>query len=315
MSYSLVMDPLSDVLSVARASAAIFSRARCRGDAWGVETRGASGGIFHAILRGQAYIRVADDKAVYLGPGDLVLLPHGSPHTLASEPDVPGDWIGGLPTEPTDDGLRCVVAGEGELRAEILCGSLTLEPDASTFLSPLLPSLIRVGAGGALAGWLDATLKQLAGEFADVRPGAGVLSARLAELLVVQALRRWGAETPSGGWLAALWEPGLARALGGVHESPANDWTADSMARRAGMSRSSFYESFTSSVGESPAVYVRRWRMTLARGWLRKGISVGEIAERTGYGSDQAFSRAFKRTVGQSPAHWRRAAREAGNNP
>jgi AraC-like DNA-binding protein len=137
---------------------------------------------------------------------------------------------------------------------------------------------------------------------------------RLAEVLFVQAVRHHLAELPAGagGWLAALRDPPLARALGRIHRHPERAWTVAALAGEAGLSRSHFAERFAAAVGTPPLAYVAAWRMHVGRALLAAGAHrVGEVARRVGYGSEAAFSTAFRRASGVSPAEYRRGRRGA----
>jgi AraC-like DNA-binding protein len=58
--------------------------------------------------------------------------------------------------------------------------------------------------------------------------------------------------------------------------------------------------------------YLTRWRMDLATTWLREeNATIAELAERLGYRSEAAFSRAYKRIVGVSPGATRRRESES----
>ena len=127
----------------------------------------------------------------------------------------------------------------------------------------------------------------------------------------MQVLRAWIEQAPpeASGWLVALADPQLGRAISAVHAEPAHPWTAEGLAAEAAMSRSAFFARFARVVGESPAGYLCRWRMVLARRALRTtDHGLAAVAEQVGYGSEAAFSRAFKRHVGIAPNYWRHAA-------
>ena len=193
----------------------------------------------------------------------------------------------------------------------LLCGTVRLGPEAQEMLLPLLPPLMHVQGGRSpTAGWLDVTLRMMVDELDSGRPGGEVLVARLADLLLVHVLRSWIEESSKRtGWLTALGDPRLGRALGCIHAEPGRAWSVDALAREAGMSRSAFFTVFSDRVGETPAAYLLRWRMALARERLRRGSDgLAQVAEAVGYGSEAAFSRAFKRHVGESPSKWRRRA-------
>jgi AraC-like DNA-binding protein len=141
------------------------------------------------------------------------------------------------------------------------------------------------------------------------RPGAQSTLAKLAELMFVEALRRY-VETlpPEGkGWLAALRDVQIGRALALLHEAPERAWTVDELAREVALSRSLLATRFASLVGESPMQYLLRWRLALAARALRSGSdAISRIAERSGYETEAAFSRAFKREFGLPPSTWRK---------
>lgn len=301
------MDALSSLLEVAELEAALFSRARLSAP-WGVRTRGTPTAIFHVILQGEGWLIPDDDgEPTAFRAGDILLLPHGQGHVLADRPERNATSITALPTIPSDDGLRCVVSDGGGTRTELVCGTLSFGDAGQRFVAPHLPGLLHVSGGPV--SWLDATVRLLAEELAADRPGSDLLARRLTEMLVVQALRVWiQDERPPRGWPAALADEQLARALTAIHDRPERPWSASELAREAGMSRSAFYARFGEVLGEAPSAYLLRWRMVLARTALRKDARVAEVANLCGYGSEAAFSRAFKRHVGLSPTAWRRRA-------
>ena len=305
------MDGLSRFLSAVRVEGSLFSRAKMCAP-WGVQTRGAEAGIFHVVVHGSGFIEVEGMVGlVGFRAGDLLVMPHGNAHLLRDTPSSAFRFISEWPTEVGEDGLPCVLAGVDGATTSLLCGTLRLDPEAKEMLLPLLPPLIHVQSGGATAArWLDTTLRMMADELDAGRPGGEALAARLADLLLVHVLRSWiEASSEQTGWLTALRDPRLGRALGCMHGEPERSWSVDALAREAGMSRSAFFTLFSDRVGETPAAYLLRWRMALARGRLRRGSDgLAQVAEAVGYGSEAAFSRAFKRHVGESPSKWRRRA-------
>ena len=153
------------------------------------------------------------------------------------------------------------------------------------------------------------TLRLIAAEVEDLRPGGEAVITRLADVLVIQALRQWLAHDPAArtGWLGALADDRIGRVLAQVHRDPSRDWTVTSLAAEAAMSRSAFAARFTELVGGPAMAYVTRWRMHVAADELTSGdATVAELAGRLGYRSEAAFSRAFSRTVGESPGALRR---------
>jgi AraC-like DNA-binding protein len=137
---------------------------------------------------------------------------------------------------------------------------------------------------------------------------------RLADILVIQAIRAWIETAPAArtGWLGALHDAQIGRALALIHRDPARDWTVASLARELSMSRSAFAARFTEVAGEPAMQYVTRWRMHVALDTLqRDGATVAQLADRLGYRSEAAFARAFKRVIGKPPGAVRQAAAAA----
>jgi len=161
------------------------------------------------------------------------------------------------------------------------------------------------------AEWAESSFRYAAREHAACRPGSQDIIARLSELLFVEAVREHIETLPEAatGWLAALRDPSLGRALGALHARPAHPWTAEELAREACLSRSAFAERFTNTIGLPPMSYLARWRMLLAEQRLRESSeAIAQIAATVGYESESTFSRAFAREVGVAPGAWRKGA-------
>ena len=175
-----------------------------------------------------------------------------------------------------------------------------------------LPATIYVEAPSSpQAEWLQSTLRLMAAEAKELRPGGEEVVTRLGDILVIQAIRSWIETDPAAraGWLGALQDRQIGRAISLIHREPAREWTVASLARELAMSRSAFAARFTELVGEPVMQYVTRWRMHLALSALREErVTVAELASRLGYRSEAAFSRAFKRVVGVPPGAVRREA-------
>ena len=157
--------------------------------------------------------------------------------------------------------------------------------------------------------WLASALRFLAAEAGALQPGGEAAITRLADILVIQVIRAWLARDPAAptGWLGVLRDERIGRALALIHRDPARAWTVAALASEVAMSRSAFAARFAALVGEPPMRYVARWRMLAAHTRLREdGASLGELAERLGYQSEAAFSRAFKRIMGVPPGAARR---------
>ena len=72
----------------------------------------------------------------------------------------------------------------------------------------------------------------LAAETREPQPGGEAIITRLADVLVIQAIRGWIAADPAAqtGWLGALRDPHLGRALGADPRDPAREWSVAALA-------------------------------------------------------------------------------------
>jgi AraC-like DNA-binding protein len=200
--------------------------------------------------------------------------------------------------------------GGGGALTRMICGSFQFDNETRSPLRSILPPLIHLKHEHSHLGeWLEPTLKMLALEARQPRPGSETLISRLLDIIFVQALRVWIASEPptSGGWLGALRDPQIGAALSLMHREPQRHWSVENLASEVAMSRSPFAARFTALVGEPPLTYLTNWRMHLAETLLtREGLNVSQVAGRIGYESEAAFSKAFKRYFGQSPLAHRR---------
>jgi AraC-like DNA-binding protein len=203
------------------------------------------------------------------------------------------------------------LGGGGPERARVVCGFLGCDERPYNPLLTALPKVIHLSAAAshATSGWLGTLLNIAVKESGSSRAGGENVLARLSELLFVEAIRRYIETLPPAetGWLAGLRNPIVGQALAALHGEPREAWTVDRLARLVGLSRSVFAERFTEMVGQPPMQYLALWRMQLASRLLVEGGHVAAVAGAIGYESEAAFSRAFKKLVGQAPATWRRA--------
>jgi AraC-like DNA-binding protein len=297
------VDPLGGVLADLRMRGTFYCRTEGT-EPWGMEMPAFDGCLsFHVVTEGGCRVEV-DGTAHTLGVGDLALVPHGRGHLLRSGPDA---RIAGradlLPQDFIAEHYSVLHLGGGGAPTTLLCGVLEIDrPGAAHVLDLLPPVLLLSGRDAARHGWLPVVLGLLADEVRHERPGAEAVVTRLADVVVIQAIRAWLEAGSTGpGWLRALRDPQIGRVVALVHRDPGADWTLDGLAREARMSRSSFAARFTDLAGEPAMRYVTRWRMHLAATALARGARVGELARQLGYESEAAFARAYKRVAGTTP--------------
>jgi AraC-like DNA-binding protein len=269
--------------------------------------------MFHVVTAGQCWLEVEGAEACLLQPGDLALVAHGEGHLLASEPGAPAGKLFDLPRERISERYEILRHGGGGAPTTVICGVVRFDHPAAQDLVRLLPRYLRVDAWSSPeTEWIQSTLRLIGAEARELRAGGETVITRLADVLVIQAVRSWLARDPAShrGWLGALRDKQIGRAIALVHRDPGQDWTLARLAARVGMSRSAFAARFTQLVGETAMRYVTRWRMNAATLWLeRDDGSLAELASRLGYESEAAFSRAFKRFKGISPGALRHGRR------
>jgi AraC-like DNA-binding protein len=310
---------LSDVLAQVRLSGALFLKGEYS-TPWAFDSPGNCALIdllcpgaerlivFHTVREGGAWVEAAGHR-VELGPGDFAILPASHRHLVGSlaAPAEPVQIATLLPPTPWD-GVQTLVYGGGGENTEMICGYFRCDELLFNAFLRSLPPVIGVRPTGATAGLLDAALTYALEDGGHM--GGMASTGRVPELLLVEVLRLYSEQSPAPtGWLAATGDPVVSRALKLLHGDPARNWNVEELARRANTSRSVLGERFRALLGQSPIRYLVEWRMQLAAGLLRStGLRLAAIAERSGYGSEAAFSRAFHRHLGMSPAQWRETA-------
>ena len=307
-----VSDVLTTVMDAVRLRSRVFCRSELKAP-WGLALKRSDYAHFHVIERGGAWLRIEGQEPVALAGGDLVVVPHGTGHTLTDSPATKARPLAEMAGRRAGEAGCVVMRGGGEgAETQLVCGSFRFERREAHPLLELLPPLVHLRpAQTPAAEWLEATLRFLAWETREAKPGTETIVSRLTDVIFVQVLRAWIESLPEGrgGWMGALRDRQIGAALAHVHRSPERDWTNASLAEAVGMSRSRFAARFTALVGEPPLTYLSRWRLETAAGLLQDGaLGLAEIAARVGYESEAAFSKAFRRRFGAPPGAYRRRA-------
>jgi AraC-like DNA-binding protein len=318
------MDALSDVLKSVRLEGAVYLNAEftapwcVRGELGFASVRERLAGaehvaFFHFLTEGACKARLAEGGEVLDAvAGDLILFPREGKHLLGTDLHLaPMEASASITPDPgTDAELFHMRHGGGGTATRFVCGYLACNRSVFRPLFEALPRVLCIPMGdGPAAALLPELFRAGVRESSAALPGSGSMLAKLAELLFVEAMRRYMENLPpqGKGWLAGVRDTHVGSALALIHAEPGRAWTVDKLAREVALSRSALAERFTSLVGESPIQYLTRWRLALAAQALRSGSeALAHIAERSGYESEAAFNRAFKREFGVPPAAWRK---------
>lgn len=266
---------------------------------------------FHYVVEGEFELGIEGHPPQRVTAGQAVMLPHNDVHTFGSSARLRATPVSALIELPGPSEVTTLVHGGGGAVTRLVCGYLGgAEP--LSFLLAALPKVMVLDVDRSPGGdWIGATFAFAAETARRQEPGGAAVLTKLSELLFVESLRHHLAALDPGatGWLAALRDPMIGRALTLLHERVAEPWTAEALAREVGMSRSAFADRFAAIVGQPPMRYLTAWRMQLARRRLADTrAAIAQIAFEVGYDSEAGFARAFRRECGAPPGEWRRAA-------
>ncbi|QNQ11839.1 AraC family transcriptional regulator [Sphingomonas alpina] len=301
-------DLLSEVLQDLRLANATYGRTELTAP-WGIDIPFKEGVRFHYIVEGRCLMRSSNLPPVKMHAGDVVLLPHGTAHEIANDESSRIRPLADLGPTLIGNGTYRLAAGGGGEPTLIVCCTIGFEGPTANPLLEMLPQIIHVRRNDLRDSYITAVLDLMAQEVRAQRIGTATIMARLADIILTHIIRTWveTGEASLTGWLAAIKDPQVGRALGSIHRDPGKDWNLNALAAIAGMSRSQFSRRFNELLKASPARYLTQWRMRLATVWIRNNyMTVTEVAAQLGYESEASFSRAFKRTVGISPSFVRK---------
>jgi AraC-like DNA-binding protein len=319
------MDAFSEVLSSVKLQGALYFNAEFSAP-WGIDSPRSkflapilSPGASHLIIYhffidgpGRATVNGITHELI---PGDIVMFPHGDPHTLSGSESGHRCDDSHLEERLRRRDLSAISMGGGGEKTHVVCGYMACDEKLCAPILAGLPEMIKVNVRGDASGrWLENSIRHLVEEAGAMQPGSDAMLAKLSEALFVDTLRRYMSTISSEetGWLAAAQDSIVGKTLDLLHTRLAEPWTLATLAKEVGLSRSSLAERFTRYLNEPPIAYLTRWRLQLgARSLLSTPRSVADIAAEVGYESEAAFNRAFKRQFGQPPARFRKQQREA----
>ncbi|MBF6616085.1 MAG: AraC family transcriptional regulator [Candidimonas sp.] len=315
------MDTISDVLQSMRLTGAVFLEAHFTAP-WSIKAHVSPDDCtpfmptprqiiaYHLITAGRCMLLLDSGTTTDLKHGDLVILPRNNPHVLASAATVPPVSAEGLIRQDGDSSMAHITYGGGGASTQMICGFLGSATE-NLALTGMLPDILKLGADDwTAASWVESTFRFAIQESNNRHADSSAALSRMAELLFFEAVRRYFALHPESrtAAVAGMHDLLVGRALVLMHKRMYEHWTTESLARQIGLCRSSFAERFTRALGEPPMRYLAHRRLEQASlRLLQSSVAIARIAYESGYESEAAFNRAFRRMYGAPPAAWRRS--------
>lgn len=275
---------------------------------------------FHLAVSGDCWVKVdGTEEPVRLQAGDMIIVPHGAPHALSDRIDTP---IVSLDEALNKSGFKgkghFAFGGDDESQTNLLCGHFEFDPTFSHPLLTELPNHILIRGEQAVEfSWFESAMRYMSYESRTPNLGGGAIVRRMSEILFIHAVRVWSATSNMDeGFLRAVSDRHIGRALQAFHANPADQWTIDRLAAEAGLSRSVFADRFRALMSSTPLSYVTSWRIQKACHFLLESdLPTDVIAEKVGYQSQASFSKVFKKIIGQGPGAYRRLGRTQEHAP
>lgn len=284
-------DPLSVLLTKLSLRAEIYVNGDFCGT-WAVDTGGSKRIPFHLVGSGTAWLHLDGREPKRLSSHDLVIFPKDSHHVISS-----------TQAKPEKEAVNAPMSNDGDV-TNIVCGFFEFKNPALFPILDALPEAVVLHSNAGDTGQhIELLISLILKELVSAKPGFYSVIDQMAFLIFVEVMRQQVQnKTLNTGVLSALFDPKLGRALNAIHQRPETRWTLESLAEEAHMSRSSFADAFSKSTGLSPMKYLTQWRMSEARRLLKTTqLSIAQISEQSGYESEEAFRKAFKKTLGEPP--------------
>ncbi len=312
------MDLLSDILELLKLKGTFYFRTSFN-PPWGVLVPAFENvSRFHFVHRGRCWLTVDGvTEPLLLEQGDLAIITHGAQHSMRDHPERPLKTVDQVVSDAGFTGEGALVVGEqgSGHETQLLCGHFAFDRDATHPLIEELPPYLHIkDFGESSTLWLESTLKLIGAEAGRANLGGDLIALKLTEIIFTQAIRAY--LTGDGQRqlvFKGVVDQHIGRSLAELHRNPAEAWTLDAMARNAGLSRTAFAMRFHELMGMTPIQYLTAWRMQIARrNLIETDASIYQVAEQSGYHSEAAFGRVFKRHFSTAPATYRRLQRPDG---
>ncbi|MGH3357778.1 MAG: AraC family transcriptional regulator [Nocardioidaceae bacterium] len=315
--------PLATMLSQLHLRGAIFLRGDYS-EAWAYESLPSSDAaailapeaervlLFHVVATGRCWIETEPGKPHWASAGDVIVLPYNAEHRMGGTDAAECVAVADLIDPPPWDRMPVIEYGGGGDRTTVVCGYLACDDPLFDPRMRVFPQVFVVSPPeGTAREWVRASVALAMQQTTQVAADRFIVPTRVPEVLLVEILTLHMASVPAAdrGWVHAIRDPVIAPALAAIHASPEHRWTVTSLAKEAGVSDSLLDSRFRAVLGLAPIRYLAGWRMHVAGDLLvSTTLGVGAVARRVGFDSEEAFSRAFKRTHGKPPSRWRGAA-------
>ncbi|MFT5112832.1 MAG: AraC-like DNA-binding protein [Parasphingorhabdus sp.] len=296
-------DVLGDILETLRFRGSIFFRSELAAP-WGMSLTETKTPYFHIVLSGECFIGAGHGDAIQTHEGDIVMLPNGGSHWIA---DKPGREL--ISSESA--GEACALGNplfqHGKITNSLICGMVHFDRGATHPILDALPELMHFPMNEP-DGTIWALVKLIDNEMANSTGSSSQIADRLTEVLFLQLLNNYiQNSSEAGGFLMALRDRRVHRALTLIHQEPEFDWSLDSLGERVGMSRATLVRRFQSVVGESPMAYIKNWRIMKAYNLVKhSSSSLEQIALSVGFASARTLAKAFEREYSVTPSELRR---------
>lgn len=306
------MDVLSDILNTLKFKGSFYFSTNFTAP-WGVQVPSYKNvARFHLAVGGDFWVKVGKvDDHIRLSSGDMIIIPHGAEHAISDKQDSPIEELDEVIHKSGYKGEGHLIYGGEDKQGftKLVCGHFDFDEKFTHPLISELPEYILITGKQALDfSWFDDAMKFMSYEAQKTNIGNSALIKRLSEILFIHAIRVWNKqENQNSGFIRAIADKKIGRSLKAFHSAPEYNWTLESLAFEAGVSRSIFANQFRTLMGTTPLNYVTFWRMQKAcERLIETDLSTDIIAEQVGYQSLAAFSKVFKKNIGVGPGSFRK---------